>query len=373
VLEYVAHAEHDNRVADDENALAAMFTRDHLGRAAQAENDVAPAFSSGRAVIELAEQAAGLGLVGVDVLDSDGGEPVENAKLLLAKPLVDHERVGIFVDLGGLDDETGGMPRPQVRRSENDIGSILRRKPSEPVSKRSRLALPQFGQRYIDVADVEVDHRMAGLERCIARDIPRGLAVTDDVDQVRPDLGLFHAQNQVKERTRYEIVFQMTTRGANLVTMVAMKSTPDQHDPDWPRYPETVLDFATTPAVEIDLREIPPLDAIAALKAAGLGQPFAIMTAFDPRGENLSSAENEKRKQELDKRLRSSGYKFAQVTCCSPDRSHCECSVAVVMSQEKALDLAREMEQVAIFWFDGKRFWILGALAQTGPLMLPRS
>ena len=152
-----------------------------------------------------------------------------------------------------------------------------------------------------------------------------------------------------------------------------MKSTPNQHDPDWPHYPETVLEFATSPAVEIDLRETPSDDKIAALQSAGLDQPFAVMTAFDPRGENLSPAENEKRKQELDRRLRSSGYRFAQVDACSPDRSHCECSVAVVMPQEKALDLAREMEQVAIFWFDGKHFWILGALIETDPLMLPLS
>jgi len=155
--------------------------------------------------------------------------------------------------------------------------------------------------------------------------------------------------------------------------MGSMKSTPNQHDPDWPHYPETVLEFATSPAVEIDLRETPSDDKIAALQSAGLDQPFAVMTAFDPRGENLSPAENEKRKQELDRRLRSSGYRFAQVDACSPDRSHCECSVAVVMPQEKALDLAREMEQVAIFWFDGKHFWILGALIETDPLMLPLS
>lgn len=152
-----------------------------------------------------------------------------------------------------------------------------------------------------------------------------------------------------------------------------MKATPDQQDPDWPRYPETILDFATTPAIEIDLRKVPSEDAIAALKAAGLGQPFAIMTAFDPRGENLSPSENEKRMHELDERLRANGYGFARVDCCSPDRSHCECSVAVVMPQEKAIDLARELQQVAIFWFDGSRFWILGGLAETDPLMLPRS
>lgn len=61
------------------------------------------------------------------------------------------------------------------------------------------------------------------------------------------------------------------------------------------------------------------------------------------------------------------------VDACSPDRSHCECSVAVVMEQKKALDLARELEQVAIFWFDGKRFWILGAIVESDPLMLPKN
>jgi len=152
-----------------------------------------------------------------------------------------------------------------------------------------------------------------------------------------------------------------------------MKPTLDQHDPDWPRYPETLLSFATRPPVEIDLREIPPDSALAQMRAAGLGEPFAIMTAFDPEGRNLSAAENERRKQELDRRLSATGYPFVQVDCCSPDRSHCECSVAVTIPQEKALDLAREMQQVAIFWFDGKRFWILGALVETDPLMLPRS
>jgi Protein of unknown function (DUF3293) len=152
-----------------------------------------------------------------------------------------------------------------------------------------------------------------------------------------------------------------------------MKPTPDQHDPDWPRYPETVLSFATHPPVEIDLRDIPSEAALAKLKTAGFGEPFAIITAFDPEGRNLSAAENEQRKRELDRRLSATGYPSVQVDCCSPDRSHCERSVAVKMPQQKALDLAREMQQIAIFWFDGRRFWILGAIAETDPLMLPRS
>ena len=152
-----------------------------------------------------------------------------------------------------------------------------------------------------------------------------------------------------------------------------MRSTPDHQDPDWPRYPETILSFSTRPVVEIDLREIPSERAIADLGAVGFGQPFAVLTAFDPRGRDLSPAENETRKGDLDQRLTAESYRFAHVDACSPDRLHCECSVAVVMPQEKAIDLARELEQVAIFWFDGKRFWILGAIVETDPIMLPRS
>jgi hypothetical protein len=152
-----------------------------------------------------------------------------------------------------------------------------------------------------------------------------------------------------------------------------MKSTPDSHDPDWPRYPETIATFSTTPPLEIDLRTIPTAAALAALDQAGLGKPFAIMTAFDPRGENLPAAENERRSRELEQKLAKDRYRFTRVDCCSPDRSHCERSVAVVMPQQEAIDLARELEQVAIFWFDGHRFWIVGALVKTDPLMLPRS
>jgi hypothetical protein len=43
------------------------------------------------------------------------------------------------------------------------------------------------------------------------------------------------------------------------------------------------------------------------------------------------------------------------------------------MSQEDAVATAKRLEQVALFWFDGARFWILGGIVETDPLMLPRS
>ena len=152
-----------------------------------------------------------------------------------------------------------------------------------------------------------------------------------------------------------------------------MEATPDTRDPDWPRYPETILTFATKPPVEIDLRGTPSQHAVAQLAAAGFTEPFVVLTAYDPRGENLAQAENEKRNRELHRRLKRAGYRFVDVDACSPDRAHCERSAAVVMPQADAIALAKELEQVAIFWFDGARFWILGALVATDPLMLPRS
>jgi hypothetical protein len=152
-----------------------------------------------------------------------------------------------------------------------------------------------------------------------------------------------------------------------------MHSTPDELDPDWRNYPETILTFSTSPRVEIDLRQTVSDETLTDLKRIGLGTPFTVMTAYDPRGRDLSAAENEKRRRDLDQRLKAGGYKFVEVDACSPDRSHCECSVAVVMSQDEAVALAKELEQVAIFWFDGSRFWIVGALVEADPLMLPRN
>jgi len=255
------------------------------------------------------------------------------------------------------------MSRAQIRRSEDDVRPLPERQRGKPASKSDRLSLSQFGERDIDIANVDVNHRFAGFERGIARDIACRFAVPNKEKRIRPDLIWFHAGNEVKERTA----------GVNLVTFPVMKSTPDQHDPDWPSYPETVLNFATSPPVEIDLRAIPQKSALAQLKEAGFGEPFAIVTAFDPSGRDLPAPENEQRKRALERRLAASGHRFVEVECCSPDRLHCEASVAVIMPQRDAVDLAKELEQVAMFWFDGKRFWIVGGIVETEPLMLPRS
>lgn len=144
-------------------------------------------------MVEFAEEAAKFGLVGEVVLDSEGSEAIEHSEFLFAQALVNDKRVGVGVHAGGFHDKTSGVARANVGRSENNVRAFLRRQIAEPFADRNRLALPQRRQRDIYVPDVEIDPRLAGFNGGIARDIAGGLAVADDVDEIRPDLGRIHA------------------------------------------------------------------------------------------------------------------------------------------------------------------------------------
>ncbi|MGI9042539.1 MAG: DUF3293 domain-containing protein [Gemmatimonadaceae bacterium] len=141
-------------------------------------------------------------------------------------------------------------------------------------------------------------------------------------------------------------------------------------DERWGSYPETVLIFAGDGEIFVDLREPVPPATRAAFTEIGLGGTFSILTAFNPRGIDLPAEENDRRMAELESELRSSGDDFVRVDACSPDRSHCECSVALKGEVSRALDIARRFEQIAIFWWDGSTFWIQGAITG-GHLRLP--
>jgi hypothetical protein len=143
-------------------------------------------------------------------------------------------------------------------------------------------------------------------------------------------------------------------------------------EPEWGSYPETVCYVQGDEEVMLDLRVPVPSATRDALRALGLAGQFGILTAYNPRGVDLTDEENSLRGAELEAELVSSGFDFVRVDCCSPDRSHCECSVAVVAPKEQLLDMARRWEQIAIFWFDGFGFSIVGAI-RSGFLKLPLS
>lgn len=142
-------------------------------------------------------------------------------------------------------------------------------------------------------------------------------------------------------------------------------------DERWSSYPETVLYFAIDPEIMVDLRISVSPAVRSGLAAAGLDGEFAVLTASNPRGVDIGEEENAQRMKELEAELESSGDSFVRVDACSPDRSHCECSVAMKAGFERAIDVAKRWEQIAIFWWDGSSFWIYGALENIEPIRLP--
>lgn len=151
----------------------------------------------------------------------------------------------------------------------------------------------------------------------------------------------------------------------------------------WAQYPCTVLEFAPPDRLRIDLRR--PLGAPerATLAALGLDRPFAVLTAENPCGENAedkpSAAQEEAterrnaaRQADLEAELRRSGVEFQRCDGVAPDGDYRERGVAVVLPREQAVMLARRLGQLAIFWFDGRAFSLVGAVARKPAEKLPR-
>ena len=139
-------------------------------------------------------------------------------------------------------------------------------------------------------------------------------------------------------------------------------------DERWSSYPETVLHF---PDVMVDLRVSVEATVRNSFRALGLGGEFGVLTAYNPRGVTISKDENDRRMNELEAELTSLGVSFVRLDACSPDKSHCECSVAIEMGFDRVIQIAKRWEQIAIFWFDGGSFWIYGAIIPIEPIRLP--
>jgi hypothetical protein len=140
---------------------------------------------------------------------------------------------------------------------------------------------------------------------------------------------------------------------------------------EWAKYPETVLRFATNPPVSVDLRAPVSGSVCDAFLASGIDGCFAVITACNPRGENVSDDENDRRSTRLEDELSESGKRFVRVDACSPDQSHCERSIALEVPLARAVAIARRYDQLAVFWFDGAEFWIEPVLSKKSRQRLP--
>lgn len=148
------------------------------------------------------------------------------------------------------------------------------------------------------------------------------------------------------------------------------------------QYADTVLEFAGPPAARLDLRRALGADERAALASLGLDRPFAVLTAENPEGENAEDAgdpdaeaarraANAGRTRTLVRRLEASGTFFARVDGMAPDGDYRERCVAVAAPLAEARRLALDERQLALFWFDGTRFWLIPAEADAAPRPLP--
>lgn len=142
---------------------------------------------------------------------------------------------------------------------------------------------------------------------------------------------------------------------------------------DWGDFPETVLHFDSTPALVVDLRRHIGPTVLAEIRRTGLGRSFGIVTAQDPMGVTQTKEVNAALATRLRADIAELHVPYVRVDACSPDRSHCEQSVAVELGLQQLIDLACRYDQLALFWFDGVAFWIVPARSANARTRLPVS
>ena len=75
---------------------------------------------------------------------------------------------------------------------------------------------------------------------------------------------------------------------------------------------------------------------------------------------------------ELEAELRKAGVNFQPCDGLAADGDYREHGVAVVLPRDQAVMLARRFGQLAIFWFDGRAFMLVGAASRKPPEKLPK-
>jgi len=139
----------------------------------------------------------------------------------------------------------------------------------------------------------------------------------------------------------------------------------------WGEFPNTVLHFRSDPPLDVDLRAPVTRDCKKRLLSLGLEQTFGVITAQDPGGTRHSSEQNATLAMNLQHALDAAGTPYVLLDACNHDRSHCEVSVAVSLPRAQVTEIARGYDQLAIFWFDSHRFWIVPVLSEGPAIPLP--
>jgi uncharacterized protein involved in propanediol utilization len=103
----------------------------------------------------------------------------------------------------------------------------------------------------------------------------------------------------------------------------------------------------------------------------GFERSFGIVTAQDPMGSAQLAAVNAALAASLQEETAGLGVARVCVDACSPDRTHCERSIAIALDEASLVDIAYRYQQLAIFWFDGEAFWIVPVHSRNDRMRLP--
>lgn len=144
-----------------------------------------------------------------------------------------------------------------------------------------------------------------------------------------------------------------------------------EDDPGWASYADTILEVHGTPPFLVDLRQLPAPDLVDRLARAGLDGEFGLVTPCNPRGRAIDEAENESRLRDFLAELTARGIKYVRVDGWDRSMERAERGVGLRLPRGEVIALARRWDQSAIYWFDGSRFWVCGALTQAPPWLLP--
>ena len=139
----------------------------------------------------------------------------------------------------------------------------------------------------------------------------------------------------------------------------------------WGVFSATVLEFKATPPFRIDLRHEVLPSVLERLHGIGFGQSFGVVTAEEPMGASLAPDVNERLVARLRERVQAIDAAQVDVDACGAHGSHCERSIAIAIDIQSVVRLADDYRQLAIFWFDGRAFWIIPVRSNKAKLKLP--
>jgi transglutaminase-like putative cysteine protease len=158
----------------EQDSIVEVLACERVAKRPQAKRDVDPALATGRSMVELAQPAPALGLVGKPRLDAAAREQIEDSELALAQALVEAQAA---IDPGLVEHELGGLHSTDVRRRDHGRRRVVVL--TDPPTECTRLLAPELRQRHVHVALGEVERFEALGVRRVSSDIAEALPVSN--------------------------------------------------------------------------------------------------------------------------------------------------------------------------------------------------